>query len=202
MLINLRYETGFEGRFNKLQTDDLESVFHEMMIAKLVKMSNIPFCFIDEGGTTGMDYDLEMTLGNTRVACETKCKMESTETSESTIWATLEKGRKQLPKDKPGILFVSVPEAWLSHPDAETHMASAINKLFRQSRRVSTIILSWEIWEQVTPGEFVGRRHFATHHHPSPYFSLEDYGVILSLDRPTAWRELVDIVSPYINPQH
>jgi hypothetical protein len=57
-------------------------------------------------------------LPNGQVACaDAKCKIEETIFSEGGIKEALKKARGQLPNEKPGIVFVKVPEHYLADPD-------------------------------------------------------------------------------------
>jgi hypothetical protein len=53
-----------------------------------------------------------------RVACaDAKCKIEATTFTENGIRNVLNEARKQLPNERPGIVFVKVPARWLEDPN-------------------------------------------------------------------------------------
>jgi hypothetical protein len=53
-----------------------------------------------------------------RVACaDAKCKIEATTFTENGIRNVLNEARKQLPNERPGIVFVKVPARWVEDPN-------------------------------------------------------------------------------------
>jgi hypothetical protein len=63
----------------------------------------------------GRSYDLYITLSDgVTLRAETKCKQEETEISLDTVKDSLQYARKrQLPKTRPGIIFIKVPRPWI-----------------------------------------------------------------------------------------
>jgi hypothetical protein len=69
-------------------------------------------------GVTGTDYDVDIIYPNGLHVCgDAKCKVEGTDFNVKSIGYSLSKARKQLPDDRPGIVFVKIPPRWYSEPN-------------------------------------------------------------------------------------
>jgi hypothetical protein len=117
LLYNLDDVPGFIPFLIELQKrSDIQAKMAELSVAKLLKINNTEFHFVSPTGKKSADYDIELRIAEDLWApCETKCKLEGTSFSISTIinsYADLLK-RKQLPKDRPGIVFMSIPQQWI-----------------------------------------------------------------------------------------
>jgi hypothetical protein len=65
-----------------------------------------------------------------------KCKVEATEFG---IDDTLEKARRQLPDDRPGIVFVKVPPKWMDIPHFGDTCVAVARDFLRTTRRVVSV---------------------------------------------------------------
>lgn len=148
-------------RIDQLQHCDLESALGEMECARLFSHPRLRLRFIIPIGEKGKDYEAEFTtLDGRDVCCEIKTKKEQTELSRATVKNTLESARKQLPKGKPGVVLLHIPEQWITNPDAKKLVEAAIAKAFRQSSRLVAIMVVWDDWQaihgvQVTFGKYL-----------------------------------------------
>lgn len=115
MLWSLARIDGFDKLL--LQLNDplgIEGTFAELEVGKLLMICGVHFRFVVPQGTREKDYDLEIFMPDGRSAfADTKCKIESTSISPSTIKTSLNKAREQLPPDSPGMIFLKVPDVWL-----------------------------------------------------------------------------------------
>lgn len=112
MIFNLQDHEGVGKSIGLVANGDVEAGFTELEVAKLLRVSARPFWFVAPRGVKGDDYDLEIAFGDVRACAEAKCKIEDTEQSIQTVVRTLETARDQLPKDRPGIIIVSIPVSW------------------------------------------------------------------------------------------
>jgi hypothetical protein len=136
---------------------DIEASFAELEVAHLLKINGIPFKFAIPTGSKGTDYDLELILNNNTFApCETKCKLESNDISENSIFNSLNEvlKRKQLPQDRPSVVFVSVPSLWIIgtnfldgadnipilSKDIQEKLNNAASRIFLKTSRILEII--------------------------------------------------------------
>lgn len=132
MVFNLQHVPGLAKTLEMIETGDLEPGFAELEVGRMLHINGKTFEFIKPSGTKGTDYDLELSFDDVTVCGETKCKLETTSLSEKSLVDTLNYGRKQLPRDRPGVLFVKVPQTWYTTDDEFTRfLADATNRFFR-----------------------------------------------------------------------
>ena len=150
---NLQSVDGLKQRISLMDRHDLESALGEMECAALLSHSELAFRFVIPTGSKGLDYEAEVTTSANRiVCCEIKAKSERTSADAQTLWSSFETARQQLPKNKPGLVLVRIPEEWVKRQDIQTIVNDAIGKVFRQSHRLVAVILMWEEWNQASDG--------------------------------------------------
>jgi hypothetical protein len=199
-LLNFPSIEGFCRRLMKLQTEDLETCLAELKAAKLILSSGIPFRFVDEIGVTGSDYDIEMHLNETVVACESKCKIEDTEMSSNSVENTLGQARKQLPADKAGVVFLTIPELWARHPESNDKVIGGINAVFGNTRRISAVIIQYEMWDRdENGGPAASAQFFSTIHNERARIRLDEFGEILRTRSDLFWRRVDEILENGVN---
>ena len=146
-LFNLQLVPGIKHRVAMLKIDNLETALGEMECAALFTHPDLKLRFIVPGGTKGQDYEAEIvTPAGTVVCCEIKTKKETTNLSHNTIRSTLDKARKQLPKSKPGLVVLKIPEPWTAQRRSRAIVLAAVAQVLRQSNRLVAIVLAWEDW--------------------------------------------------------
>ncbi|MGA2794048.1 MAG: hypothetical protein ABSE69_11020 [Roseiarcus sp.] len=111
-LYNLQYVDNFDECVARLKTGDPESYIAELNLGMLLYINKHTFKFMERQQKKKCDYDVEVKIGSWTVCIEAKCKIESTKPSETSVLSALSYGRRQLPKDNPGILFVKIPPSW------------------------------------------------------------------------------------------
>jgi hypothetical protein len=197
ILFNFQQIDGIEQRIERLQTANVETAIAELEAAKLLFRSGLNFAFVREQGIKGWDYDVDVHLESELViACEMKCKLESTTLTKGTIRNTLDVARGQLPKDRPGVIFIKIPDHWPEAPDAKTLIVAALEAAFGRTGRISAVVFHWEEW-RIQPGAGAARIvRFRTEHNPKTRYpwpdtaQLKDYGAAGRGD----WRSLPDIL--------
>lgn len=145
MLFNLQDVKGFERRLPQLRAGDVESGVAELQAAALLTAAGFQILLREEG------YDLDICLLEGDAAVEIKRKLESTKPSIETISSTLKHARRQLPTDRPGFVFLSIPETWIADPAAPGITERALDGVFRNTTRITTVLLWWE--DDVPAGE-------------------------------------------------
>jgi len=141
-LINLKDVEGIQECLTRMrEAENPEPQYAELHIAKMLYINSWPLRFIKPRGRKGDDYDLEIICHN-QVRCgDTKCKLESTEISASTITRALKKGREQLPADGPGVLFVKIPQSWMDNPDWQRITGQGAMGFFAMgTQRVASVV--------------------------------------------------------------
>lgn len=139
VLINLQDVPGFSECIEKMRKGDIDGTFGELDLGRMLFLNQVPFEFVVAQGAKTLDYDVEVTFPDGVVACaEAKCNVESTNLGKNTILNKLKKASKQLPPDRPGIIFVKMPPGWMDQKDfTEMTLGVAREFLKRPSRVVS-----------------------------------------------------------------
>jgi hypothetical protein len=109
-LFNLQHVGGFDHRVEQMRTGDPESGLTEFDFGRFLYIHDVDFQYVVPRGQRGCDFDCAVTYGDGRTACaDGKCRLEDSEIRPEAIRSALEKARsKNLPKDRPGIVFVKV----------------------------------------------------------------------------------------------
>jgi hypothetical protein len=151
---NFQKVEGIKEKAKLLATEDIESVLAELDGAKMLFETGRKIKFVIPSNQKGKDYDLETYLSDgTPVACEMKCKFETTDFSDKTIAKAIAKANDQLPKppkDKLGAAFVKIPGEWTIHPNFQWIMSDALEKAFRNIQTTSVVYFYWETWNAIS----------------------------------------------------
>jgi hypothetical protein len=117
VLYNLQHIFGFDECLARLYEGNIEGTLAELDLGRMLYINAVPFRFIVPRGKLKSDYDTEIIYPSGLVACaDAKCKIEGTEFTERKIRSVLNEAREQLPRHRPGIVFVKVPASWLNDP--------------------------------------------------------------------------------------
>ena len=145
ILFNLQAVEGIDGRVSALSDGPVEDTYAELEAGHYLRRRGVSFQFVTASGKRGLDYDGEILLPDgTKVNCEMKCKVESTQLSKASILSTLRYARRQLPRDELAIVFMKIPEAWLSQPEISAVSEQALSDFFRSTSRVLAVVMRWE----------------------------------------------------------
>ncbi len=151
LIYNLHDVPGFRERIDSIRADDkngVESGIAELIAGRFFRLAGVRFRYITakpENGKnpTSPDIEYEPRPNHTEL-CEVKCNLQSTDLNERSIFNILEKARRQLPKDKAGLILLRVPENWLvDREKGQTVIGAAIDGFIRRkkSERFSSIYL-------------------------------------------------------------
>jgi hypothetical protein len=122
-----------------------EAFVSETEVGKMLHAAGIPFLFVKPRGKQGDDYDIEICFPTSwKAAAEIKCKVETTRLTELTVTQAIDRARGQLPADKPGFVFMKVPDAWSASPKFEEEIRSALGVGLRQVCRITTVFVWWK----------------------------------------------------------
>lgn len=147
IVFNLQDIEGLKQRISLMHNHDLEAALGELECAALLAVPEFNFRFVTPTGVKGKDYEGEIVTSAARiVCCEIKARSEQANPTQQTLWNTFEHARKQLPKGKPAMILVKIPEAWVKKPDIQSAVETAVNKIFRQSNRIVAFVFTWEEW--------------------------------------------------------
>lgn len=141
IIFNLQMVEGFSECIERLKTgdeDQIEATLAELEFAKLLYMHGLDFKFVvPEKASGGRNYDFEIRLKSHPIVCaDAKCKLEATAVDAESVKNTLSKGRNQLPKDRPGIVYVKVPQHWFDDPSMAEELRRVARDFLRSTERV------------------------------------------------------------------
>jgi hypothetical protein len=140
MLCNLQNIEGFDSCVAQMGHGQIESAYAELDIGKSLYAHEIAFRFVTPIGRKGADYDLDIFYPDGTMACaDTKCKIETTAFSADSIKHSLGEARKQLPPDRPGIVFVKVPPHWIEEEQVRDSMIAAADTFLQGTQRVVSV---------------------------------------------------------------
>jgi hypothetical protein len=150
LLFNLQDIEGFDYCIEQMRQGNIEGTYAELDFGRMLRASNIEFRFVIRRGVKGSDYDIEITLSDGLKLCaDAKCKIETTEFSEETIRNTLKRAVDQLPKNRPGIIFLKVPSSWFNKlPEARELITVGQRFLRGSTKRVVSIkfFMTHQVW--------------------------------------------------------
>ena len=140
LLLNLQVVPGFRDVLNRLIADEPEAIIAEFETARLLSFSGIRFAFRLPVGKSGSDYDLNIFFENHPIAGETKCKIDTTDSTPDKLLRVLKRSaRKQMPKDMAGIFFIKIPNSWIKHPNPNELQHAVVNPLFERYKRIVAV---------------------------------------------------------------
>jgi hypothetical protein len=142
-LFNLQHIEGFDDRVDQMRAGQVEATFAEFDFARFLYLHDIAFKFVKPAGVKGKDYDFGIEYADGREACaDAKCRLEDTEVRADTIKNPLNKARtNNLPPDKPGIVFVKVPQMWLDQEDVERGIYAVVEGFLRNTERIVSVVV-------------------------------------------------------------
>jgi hypothetical protein len=148
-LFNLQAVAGFPGIHCHLSAGELEPCIGEPEAAKFLKSRGEQIRSVTPQGSIGNDYDLEIKRDAGEICCEVKIKLEAETLTAKGSFNSLERARKQLPKDKPGLIFLRiVGNTTNTELQGKAHLVQgAVKRLFAQTERVVGVILLTHMYE-------------------------------------------------------
>jgi hypothetical protein len=143
MLFNLQHIEGFDGRVDQMRAGQVEATFAEFDFARFLYIHDVAFKFVKPVGAKGKDYDVGIEYSDGREACaDAKCRLEDTEVRADTIRNSLAKARtNNLPPDKPGVIFVKVPQTWFEQADVRTGIRAVGEEFLRSTKRIVSVVV-------------------------------------------------------------
>ncbi len=202
-LFNLQYVEGFRELVQSIRNKEAEASLAELQVGRLLYINDVDFKFVMPSGIAGQDYDVEIRVPGHTICGETKCKVSSSTFNVKSLTNDMRKAARQLPKDKPGVLFVNFPPHWLEGEDQyaaeQRTVEAAIAALRVVSRVVSVILYTAPLGHD---GTMASESHFfkevpnPAHKFPaSPHFKLLNYRPSSGHwdSMPSKWLRLYDL---------
>jgi hypothetical protein len=142
-LFNLQHIEGFDGRVDQMRAGQVEATFAEFDFARFLFLHDISFAFVPPSGAKGSDYDFRIDYSDGRKVCaDAKCKIEGSEMRAETLRNGLVRARAHnLPDDKPGVVFVKVPQIWFEDDGTRAGMRTVAEGFLRNTGRLVSIVI-------------------------------------------------------------
>jgi hypothetical protein len=194
MLFNLQYVEGFDDRIDQMRTASVEATYAEFDLARFLYIHEIAFKFVTPEGVKGEDYDFEVEYSDGRKACvDAKCRLEGTEVRADTIRNSLNKARSNnLPADKPGIVFVKVPQIWFEQADVYRGICAVVERFLRpeNTQRIVSVVLYTTAAMEVAEQKTLHRHRFREFPGLEHRFDLtKNWTLFKDFKVPEGWRE-------------
>jgi hypothetical protein len=141
-LYNLQHIEGFDACIAQMKAgaEKIESTCAELDFGRLLYINDVEFRFIVPALKRREDYDFEILYpGALKVPADAKCKFETTKINPESVRNSLKKARTQLPKDRPGLIFIKVPQNWIDDIEVAKGMLGIGNDFLRNTDRVVSI---------------------------------------------------------------
>jgi hypothetical protein len=91
---------------------------------------------------------------------EVSCRVEGTEVRPDAIKNSLSKARtNNVPRDKPGIIFVKVPQTWLEQEDVHKGIDAVVEGFLRHTERFVSVVVYATFWMEVVEQNMILPRH-------------------------------------------
>jgi hypothetical protein len=118
---------------------------------------------------------------------DAKCRLEGTEVRADTVKNSLNKAQtNNLPPDKPGIIFVKVPQTWLEQDDVRKGIYAAVEGFLRNTERIVSVVVYTTVTMELVEQKMMLLRHrFNEFLNPSHRF-----------DRTNSWASFKDYKVP------
>lgn len=142
-IFNLQCVDGIDGCLDRLRTanvtsNQVESTYAELEFGRILSLYNISFRFVLEGLAKSADFEIEYPDG-LRIYADSKCKLEGSVFSETTIKTTINDARKQFHRDVGGIIFVKVPQVWTEDNSTRVRMRDTALRYMSGTGRVASL---------------------------------------------------------------
>jgi hypothetical protein len=139
-LFNLQNVEGFDACIEQMKAaaEKIESSCAELDFGRFLYIHDVGFRFVVPQQRRGNDYDFEVTYPDgLTVPADAKCKFENTDPE--SVRNSLIKARKQLPKDRAGMIFVKIPQSWIEEVEVAKALVSVANDFLRHTDRVVSV---------------------------------------------------------------
>ena len=141
-LFNLQHVGGFDACIQQMRAgaEKVESTYAELDFGRLLYIHDIDFRFVIPQMIKGGDFDFEITYQDgLTVPADAKCKFETTAINPESLRNSMKKARSQLPPDRPGIIFIKVPQRWMEDPVVANSMIEVGREFLETTGRVVSV---------------------------------------------------------------
>jgi hypothetical protein len=137
VIYNLQHVPNFDGCIARMRDGDIEGTAAELDLGRMLFLNQVPFRYVVPQGVKGKDYDAEIFFPGGVVACaDAKCALENSDLKPKAIYNKLEKARKQLPAEYPGI---KTPPHWMADSASLSTVVEQTLALFADTERIVSV---------------------------------------------------------------
>jgi hypothetical protein len=211
LLLNLQHHAGFSECISLVAGGNLEAAFAELEVAKVLTFANVLFSFNKRTGKAKSDYDLNVVFRNGERGCaETKCKIEGRTISAQSVLHTLRQARKQLPDDRPGAIFLRMPEQWWKTVESQDDITPSVIRFMRDTRTIVAVEIFATGFNDVSSffsrsaaPVITGTEVLSKHH---KFDTTRDLSLIGPIDLtqilpPPWWKSIPALIDPTLDPR-
>jgi hypothetical protein len=189
-LFNLQHIAGFDGCIAQMRAggEKIESTVAELDFGRFLYIHEVDFRFVEPQLRRGDDYDFELVYPDgLLVPADAKCKFESTQINLDSVRNSLNKARKQLPADRAGIIFMKVPQSWLTDIHTAISMVNLGQDFLRNTDRVVSIKFYVSFLDTVNG--MVRHRHAFREitNEASRFHGGRNWGIFADYEVPASW---------------
>ena len=193
MLLNLQNVPGFEHPVAQMRNGQIESGFAELEFGKLLYVNDIEFRFVDpRGRKKGEAYDFELTYPDGVIVCaDAKCKLEGSQPNLTSLKHSLRDASRQLPKNRPSVIFVKVPQHWIETSGVYEAMGDETRRFLNGTKRIVSVKY-YSSMEEFRPDGILLTHQYREISNPGNRFdTTRDWALFQSPSSPTsAWNGL------------
>lgn len=147
-LLRCQDAPGFAEQLDQIRPRSLIGVFHEIRVAALLRASGHAVEFVIPTQQRGADFDL---LVEGQLAVEVKAREDNAEYGRASLESTLSAARRQLPKDRPGLVALRIPDRWARSAEFVADAEGILERALQKSRRMNAILVLWDEWVPAEP---------------------------------------------------
>jgi hypothetical protein len=161
---NMKGMPGFDSRMSDLK--HLGGAYAETLAGTALALKGIRFQWVQAHGVKGSDCEILFVddLGGEVGFCEVKAKVASTALSLNTLTATLRDASEQVPRGKPTVLFLRLPDPWVETEGFESVIDRALERHFERevtgSSPMVSVVLMWEEFDGLSSWRLRTRVHW------------------------------------------
>jgi hypothetical protein len=140
-LFAIRDIEGFDIHCKRLRDQDVRASFYEGFAARMFLQLGFSVKVRPPTGRKGEDFDFLATKDTTTINVEVTT-LAGERYSSVTVENALEKKRKQLPADGPGVIFVVPPESWYEpgHMEMQQTLRDDAERFVQKTERINAIV--------------------------------------------------------------
>jgi hypothetical protein len=184
VIYNLQDVPNFDTCITRMRGGDIEGTAAELDLGRMLYLNKVPFRYVVPQGVKGKDYDADILFSGGVVACaDAKCALENSDLKAKAISNKLEKARRQLPADQPGIIFVKTPAHWMADTTFLSIVIEQTSAFFAKTERIVSV--KYYVAPRTIEGGYVKQEHaYKEMSNPKTRFARRDWTLFRPFNLP------------------